>query len=791
MKDYKIVNISIVGVIMIYVLCLFKQYVIDGYPFYLPYNSDLVRANLPAYTLLYDVVFNSRSFWSWSMGLGTSIVSHADIIFDPFTYITFLLGRDKIAYMMVWSLIIKIVFEGIAFSYYMRFWGVDKYAVIISSVMYSFSGYSLIMGSNLALGTVLVYFPLVMLGVEKKLLSNDGKTLFVSLLLICIYSYYFYYIVGMITFVYLILRCHQLNKSILKNTFCLVKYGFISLLMSAFTILPQVILASESLRANEGKDVLDIIDLFRPHLKQILTFIARSFGLNVLGDNYKIPYYGSHYGDNFGDYFQGEIFVSAYFWLILGQWVYYSNKRIKIIKYFILLCFAIFIPFVSYGFNAFSTVNYRWVFVVHFFCCFGCAYGIDCIIQNRAVHEKTLVLTAFVCSLLCISAIFWVTYVVHFSSDFIYRIYDASLRYYMCIVGGYLFVIFIVRIFGRNIEKSIWNTRAILIVIACMMLGDYYVNYSSWYQTELNVRCFEGATKYAYDDNSNRLIKSISSRDNGFFRIYKTFDSVYDVNSIPSNNDAIVQEYKGIKSYCSFNQPWYLRYLFSLGVYPGIPQEIKRMKDNNIAVDDIKGQQLNYISGVDFDWRLLNLLSVKYVVLDDKDMRELPGNMEQIYVENGMKVYLNKTFLPVVRINDEYINNESFLQLSYGDRMKALEYKTVIDKDMMVNEKSCCRLFTYTEDSLRIKANIKNKEDIIVCSIPFDKGWKVYIDGMMSKPCLINGGMLGVCVSEGEHDIYLKFVPNGLYEGMIVSVLTMLCMGVYWVVKRKHVNYVG
>ena len=81
--------------------------------------------------------------------------------FDPFTYIMFIGGRDNIANLMVWSLIAKILCEGLAFSFFIRKYCKHNSSVIISSVVYAFCGYSLIMGYNFAIGTVLVYFPLV------------------------------------------------------------------------------------------------------------------------------------------------------------------------------------------------------------------------------------------------------------------------------------------------------------------------------------------------------------------------------------------------------------------------------------------------------------------------------------------------------------------------------------------------------------------------------------------------------------------------------------------------------
>ena len=55
--------------------------------------SDLVRINYPTYYDLYENIIGGWSFWSWNMGIGTSVMTHADVMFDPFTYIMFIFGN--------------------------------------------------------------------------------------------------------------------------------------------------------------------------------------------------------------------------------------------------------------------------------------------------------------------------------------------------------------------------------------------------------------------------------------------------------------------------------------------------------------------------------------------------------------------------------------------------------------------------------------------------------------------------------------------------------------------------
>src|SRR3990167_2734169 len=80
-------------------LLLYRQYVFGGKLFlFEDFGSDSVRVSLPTYIYLFDWFKNGMPLWSDKMGIGTSVLSHSEIILDPFTYILFLLGRNGIIY---------------------------------------------------------------------------------------------------------------------------------------------------------------------------------------------------------------------------------------------------------------------------------------------------------------------------------------------------------------------------------------------------------------------------------------------------------------------------------------------------------------------------------------------------------------------------------------------------------------------------------------------------------------------------------------------------------------------
>ena len=68
------------------------------------------------------------------------------------------------------------------------------------------------------------------------------------------------------------------------------------------------------------------------------------------------------------------------------------------------------------------------------------------------------------------------------------------------------------------------------------------------------------------------------------------------------------------------------------------------------------------------------------------------------------------------------------------------------------------------------------KEDqAVFFSIPDEEGWRVFVDGEEAEKAKVFGAFLAVPVSEGTHTIELRFVSEGFYLGMLITVLS--CIG--------------
>ena len=96
----------------------------------------------------------------------------------------------------------------------------------------------------------------------------------------------------------------------------------------------------------------------------------------------------------------------------------------------------------------------------------------------------------------------------------------------------------------------------------------------------------------------------------------------------------------------------------------------------------------------------------------------------------------------------------------YKNRMEELAKETLTDIRMTNN---------------RIQGEIElSSKGILFLSIPYSKGWKAYVDGRESK--LVRGNIMYMAlpVTEGKHQIQLRYRTPYLLEGAILSVLSLL-----------------
>ncbi len=79
------------------------------------------------------------------------------------------------------------------------------------------------------------------------------------------------------------------------------------------------------------------------------------------------------------------------------------------------------------------------------------------------------------------------------------------------------------------------------------------------------------------------------------------------------------------------------------------------------------------------------------------------------------------------------------------------------------------------------------KDGILLLSMPYEKGWSIYIDGREADTLCVMNALLGAKVSAGEHTIELVYFPEGLIAGTIITAASAVLTGfIIWCEQKRR-----
>lgn len=81
-----------------------------------------------------------------------------------------------------------------------------------------------------------------------------------------------------------------------------------------------------------------------------------------------------------------------------------------------------------------------------------------------------------------------------------------------------------------------------------------------------------------------------------------------------------------------------------------------------------------------------------------------------------------------------------------------------------------------------------NEDGLFMTSIPYEKGWKLYVDGEPTEIVSAIGAFSAAELTKGEHSIRFEYVPQGFVPGVVIAVLALLMFAFLWVNDRMKVK---
>ena len=238
-------------------LCIFGTYLVTGHTFIL--SKDALNQHLPLLAKYREALISffhhpRLNFWSWQMGLGSDTfqVYSYYTIGDVFSYLVLLFPAAKITLAYQVINIIRMYCVGLAFVYFAQHFKFRNSVILMGATTYlvnSFLLYACI--AQPFFTTPFIIFPLIVVQIERILQEGSPWPLAGAFTWMLVSNYYLAYVLGIGSFLYLVLRVGTHYRRTLNYGKALLKLAFAtitSVLLSAVLLVPEIIAVTNSTR---------------------------------------------------------------------------------------------------------------------------------------------------------------------------------------------------------------------------------------------------------------------------------------------------------------------------------------------------------------------------------------------------------------------------------------------------------------------------------------------------------------------------------------------------------------
>ncbi|MFK8068610.1 MAG: YfhO family protein [Gammaproteobacteria bacterium] len=740
-------------------------------------GSDTFYSYYRFYYYLADLIHNLEfSFWSFKMGVGTSVLTLYAFLYDPFSLVYYIVGASNVSIAITYVFILKIFFAAYFAYLYFTYIKVGHFATVICSFLFAFNGYLMLWGQHYYFASVVIFLPFLLYSLERFMQEDKWLLLLVVIALLSLNIYIFY---QMFIFVilYYIFRFYD-RYGFDLNLFLRMTGKFIIIFLLAITsvavlILPEYFILSSSPRV-ESKGLSGLLDFsFSFNTKEYyFSIFSRLFSNNLQG-------VGSYYKGFINYYESLQLFSSLLFLILLPQIFYLFNKKQKVIALTGILIAVAFItfPYFANMMNGFQYPAYRWGYNIIFSEILLIAFVLKAINEERKINLKLL----FISSALVILSMLFINY--QYISEA--KIYESNLNKIIkitVILACYMLALFF--LVKRGYRKGAVLTFMMFFLVL-EMIEEHHDTFKKRGTVtkglEIDKERVKNHSSIYLFGYTRDVVEYLESIDDRFYRIEKN-------RWIGSMNDSVVQGYNGLDTYNSLNTPSYTQFTQELNipVIPGAPG----------TVHGWTSLQRPYLA---------DLLSVKYYLTKDKKVK--PENTVYLKTIGDIHIFKRKGALPFGVVFEEYVSPEKFFAISDEAKRNSILLKGFLPtEDLLLNEQfkgltessydenvgrvsNLDRKREMTIESFKddeIKGNITlTSKGMLFLSIPYAQGWRATVNEKQIDIQKINAGFSGLLLSRGYHQIKLKYIPPYFYEGLIVSLFSVIAIFGFFVRENK------
>lgn len=773
------------------------------------YGNDLMIFNdigsdtWQQYIMNYTSIVNhlrdgSFSLWDFNNGLGINQFNFN--LFDPFLMLLYgagvVLGPAHMLLYINVIQILKIMVAAFAFYWFLSQFSFSVLSKMITSYAYALNGFLLVWGQHYQFGTVVIYFPLMLLFCEKFIQKKKGKALFPVMVFLCgIYSVYFTYMCLAATGLYLLFRILMLDGLTWKERIQRFLLGCAEMIMGVgmslvvFLPMAEVLLNVSSRLESDGTGLLDFLrQCFTPYSRKFyLSMLKRMFSSN-LQNGYGLAkgpqqYVMNYYEDPVLFCSTLAVFLNVQFLAVLRKAD--MTKRAKRVLYGVaaLILVGTALPVGGTVFNYFTLPTQRYTFVLMTVFLLLMAWMWD---YMRKGGKLNLVLILAVTALM--GWAYWCGYEQAGFQEYRTNILILTVTGILTAVCLTL-LCFLKDIQIRNVILGVMGV--VLVVNVVSEGGTNYQNRVTMKKTDVPAEVMVQETQ-RYEEMRTSDDKEIKYRaeiekPQDFFREMYRVDLADCLNYLKENDptfyrvekdyisgtvsmDSSGQGYRGISTYNSVMNGNVKEFVETC--YPEL-----FFADHN---------HYTFWNNVDDNW-LAAFLGVKYILSGNGE----PDETKYKLLDQVGSLYIHENVLDAqtAHFYTQDISEESLKELCTEENREellgeaiALEDGTEIgdaseiqtlksEEQETAEQNSSVTLDAPQKDSVVTGSVHAEADGYALFMIPYEKGWSLTIDG--EKAELLRGdiGFLACEVPEGDHTILLTFEAPGLKAGTIGSVL--------------------
>ncbi|SJZ57621.1 YfhO family protein [Anaerorhabdus furcosa] len=793
----------------------------------------------------YDMIrLGEFSMWNSTMGLGANMFTMFFTVLGSPSFYLMLLAPNK-EYLVYFIAIIDVI-RFLIISILAYLWIskliINEKARITVSIVFTFSGWILFWMHMPHFMDMYIYLALILYCLEY--IFEDKKKILFSLSIagLGVLSIYQLYMMSWFILFYMLCRYFMKYGKFDKKTFLpllrkTLLFYLLGIGMGMIVILPSIfILLSTNRIDSSGFNLFSVISL-NDILRTITSMIS------PVSNDYDYNLYFGAISNGIGDGNTIYNYTTILFPLLLGQLIHIKFKGKKVLLISTVIMYSLLLFRFSY-FIINGNLSIRWTF---FFVVINCMLLAFVLENQNQWNKKTLIINAFIVismilgltilsrtiDLISIQNRLIQKYVIPFliliSCLYVVSLIKFKRLFYFVLIVEIIFCLF-VRMFNGD-HWIIDEGKSI----------DYYHSKIFYHDVIDEIKSKETANSFyrLEIDSRDNLGYNLPLANN--YKGFSFYVSVYNYYTAP-----LYENRFGNQWYNGYQPSKYLlksllgnKYLIQ-SKDTEIPygyHEINSSNESNyIKFENSIDMGLGYATN-----KLISYEDVKDKSIFEQDMAMLQGiivddaNATSSYIMPDAVDFdsVNKVFKPLVDFEGQYYIDyslddpqttcryEMYYEGNQFDELTNYEvgYQAIVldkpyndvfayctsnnnpnhysniniysidnqDVDELYNNWNNQDKFedvVYKDDEITAKIKITSSNKMVMTNIPYDPGWKVKIDGKYTPIKVVNFGLIGFELNEGMHDVQMTFIPQGLYVGGFITIVSLGIL-VFIVVKKK------